>query len=548
MATVEKELKIKLRKQCLSSQSLYCKLTPRSHQQEYDTAIKDEPRSDLGICSWTHPSSDPSFSNEDIYESPTDIRPIYEALSYAWGSTDDLEVAYVSEFSTTRDIIENVFTTMELGKNLICALKHLRNIYAPRRLWVDAICINQTDMKERERQVLRMDNIYKSADRVLIWLGPTKDNSSLAISVLQKIGQRVEITRDGFIVSSPDYREPFSWPPQLPGDEQSWLAINELIQVPWFERLWILQEAQLSSLKSIVICGHNQLSWDLFRRAIVYLYAFQSYSLVKLSQDLRRCLDTVYGICWGLTHGTFPYLLSISRKAKCSLPVDKIYGIVGLAPRNIRTKIKPKYSLCSGEVYKSTFLDHVSLVHRLELLGFSKIQYRIVHMPSWVPNWSLNFKVFNMWWGGGFSAAGVSSAHVHYQPPNLLQVTGVRCATVHTVSNSVMERTSDLYDLVRGKDYQSFQSETYVTGESMLEAYAWTLSFGWLKERYPTHDVSSIQEFKKTVIDEVKMGTKTQDVEITDVCRIAITEHKFLTTKEGYFGFGPNSSLPGKDF
>lgn len=38
-------------------------------------------------------------------------------------------------------------------------------------LWVDAICINQTDISERNHQVRMMASIYKSASRTISWLG-----------------------------------------------------------------------------------------------------------------------------------------------------------------------------------------------------------------------------------------------------------------------------------------------------------------------------------------------------------------------------------------
>ncbi|KAK1856100.1 ankyrin repeat and sam domain containing protein 6 [Colletotrichum chrysophilum] len=59
----------------------------------------------------------------------------YEALSYAWGSTDQ------SETITANGKI------LHVTKNLYSALGHLRN-KENRILWVDAICIDQTNLQE----------------------------------------------------------------------------------------------------------------------------------------------------------------------------------------------------------------------------------------------------------------------------------------------------------------------------------------------------------------------------------------------------------------
>lgn len=38
-------------------------------------------------------------------------------------------------------------------------------------LWIDAVCIDQTDHREKSRQVAQMGDIYRDAERVLVWLG-----------------------------------------------------------------------------------------------------------------------------------------------------------------------------------------------------------------------------------------------------------------------------------------------------------------------------------------------------------------------------------------
>ena len=86
-------------------------------------------------------------------------RPKYEALSYTWGRADDLRA------------IELNGTRVEVRKNLALALVHLRHTSEERVLWIDAICINQADLEERNRQVELMSYIYARAKRVLVWLG-----------------------------------------------------------------------------------------------------------------------------------------------------------------------------------------------------------------------------------------------------------------------------------------------------------------------------------------------------------------------------------------
>jgi len=92
---------------------------------------------------------------------PIDEAPPYEALSYCWGDPSDTEpiVLSKSQFSAT--------------KNLASALRHLRLPDKQRLMWIDSICINQADNKERNHQVRQMQRIYRPSRR-LAWRGRRK--------------------------------------------------------------------------------------------------------------------------------------------------------------------------------------------------------------------------------------------------------------------------------------------------------------------------------------------------------------------------------------
>jgi hypothetical protein len=110
--------------------------------------------------------------------------PRYEALSYTWGSSDNPEDIYIG---TSGNYVASV------TQNLTCALQHLRYEDRPRTLWIDAICVDQANLPERSSQVQRMANIYKLAERVLVWLGPEGDNSSFALKFLHSLSTKVDV-------------------------------------------------------------------------------------------------------------------------------------------------------------------------------------------------------------------------------------------------------------------------------------------------------------------------------------------------------------------
>lgn len=102
----------------------------------------------------------------------------FVALSYTWGNLDH-----------TRDIMVNG-KRVGVGENLEEYLQFMRmdpDNRARVGIWVDALCINQNDVKERNVEVRRMADIYRGASSVIAWLGKEADESPKAIRLLNII-------------------------------------------------------------------------------------------------------------------------------------------------------------------------------------------------------------------------------------------------------------------------------------------------------------------------------------------------------------------------
>ena len=126
----------------------------------------------------------------------------YNTLSYAWGPT----YSDGSHLAATISIADN---SLQVTENLLQALKRLRKVlYEPPKnhrfgmyddehavipIWMDAICINMSDLTERMHQVALMADIYKTEERSLIWLGEVSSRVDDAGSELQIISH---LTRD----------------------------------------------------------------------------------------------------------------------------------------------------------------------------------------------------------------------------------------------------------------------------------------------------------------------------------------------------------------
>ena len=100
-------------------------------------------------------------------------KPEYEALSYSWGDVKN-KVGIICHG-----------LRLDVTINCALALQYLRHKDQTRTLWVDAICIDQTNVAERNQQVRIMGDVYEMAQRVLVWLGLRGSVSDLAITLLK---------------------------------------------------------------------------------------------------------------------------------------------------------------------------------------------------------------------------------------------------------------------------------------------------------------------------------------------------------------------------
>ncbi|RSL80280.1 hypothetical protein CEP52_017410 [Fusarium oligoseptatum] len=232
--------------------------------------------------SWDHPVQDFDRARYDLQEDDyipgPCYEPKYEALSYTWASDLPPTQAVVSSSAISgRDYIFEI----ELGGNLASALKHLRYKNESRVLWIDAICINQEDTTERNRQVKRMGSIYSLAQRVIVWLGPEAEGSTHALSTLQILANQVELTVDNSLCAAPgasesDWYHPFHPLPSDIFNDTTWSSIRSLFSRPWFSRVWVIQEAALANRFTALHCGGYSLPWLDLRKAIGILRAKES--------------------------------------------------------------------------------------------------------------------------------------------------------------------------------------------------------------------------------------------------------------------------------
>jgi hypothetical protein len=190
--------------------------------------------------------------------------PVFEALSYVWGSPQ----------KGHKILCDGHFLSITASLNE--ALLHLRYEDKPRFLWVDAISINQEDYDEKGHQVTMMSQIYQSAQNVLIWLGPAKSDTELAVRAINQIvthclekssktfddiNEIIRLDPMDILKTIIDYTLPTAISYD---DSESWSAMRSFFDTSWFRRIWVVQEVCLGS-HPVMLYGHEApIKWGEF--------------------------------------------------------------------------------------------------------------------------------------------------------------------------------------------------------------------------------------------------------------------------------------------
>lgn len=191
----------------------------------------------------------------------------YEALSYHWGAGE--YSCKIKIHAPDGDPAE-----FRIKPNLYAALNHLRFPDRSRRLWIDAICINQDDDDEKNAQVSLMADVYSKAQSVCVWLGEASPDSNLALNFISRI-----VNLDDFDRLVADRRTP-----------QEWAALVSLMTRPWFSRRWVIQEIALAA-RATLYCGDTYVDWSDFADAVSLFEAIGSESHISRSIMMSELFD-----------------------------------------------------------------------------------------------------------------------------------------------------------------------------------------------------------------------------------------------------------------
>jgi hypothetical protein len=289
-------------------------------------------------------------------------------------------------------------TTISCLTGLYNLLSNLnpKNVHSSLRIWIDSICINQGDLKEKNAHVAQMHEIYGRARNVIVWLGMPDGGSDVVmdsqkIAELNRTLQLLPRSSIAQIVTVPDLPHP---------EDPIWKAIGRLCDRDWFYRTWVIQEIALARNVEL-LCGTQRLGWDDF---VNLVSSISRAGLASICRGPRRTGTTrpdgfgvLMDLSWTRTmvqndDMSMSYLLHMVRLKEVTKPVDKVYGLLGIVSENVRSAIKVNYAENDRQYWK----PYVELAEQIItaddpgfwLLCMASSRERPKQLPTWCPNFN----------------------------------------------------------------------------------------------------------------------------------------------------------------
>ncbi|KAF1968439.1 HET-domain-containing protein [Bimuria novae-zelandiae CBS 107.79] len=281
----------------------------------------------------------------------------YTALSYTWGEPIfDVEFHFANEAS------------IQITSSLASALKHLRSEHDSVFLWIDQICIDQSNVKEKEKQIPLMGMIYAHATNTVIWLGDEDvDDPQVAFDMIQRVHSQLQLYEG--TIQLDDFERlkfPALYVVAVPPE---WVQVLALFRRPWFSRLWVIQEAVLS-MNLYVKCGRAVVPWDDFA---VWCETMRASGIGGLLERAAPTRETRFGL---LTVNELSTFRTFDQTHESQ-------------PSLLETLVMSRYARASNAKDKEVFQEAAVAVLPTNLFGLlSCVDSEVPTSPSWVPDWT----------------------------------------------------------------------------------------------------------------------------------------------------------------
>jgi hypothetical protein len=383
---------------------------------------------------------------------------------------------------------------IEVYGGMLDILHRILDRYDPVYLWIDCFCIAPNDDDERTQQIGLMKHIYRNAKETVIWLETPEDNPA-------RVNAAFESLRNSYIhFSDVKTREVFQGKLALiwasPFDRA---ALSQLLQAPYWSRVWMLQEATLSTY-AVIYCCSNRITWSEFCQQMVCLMQIGFLTTLMEGYPNLKTLDS--NDSWVGRHVAFLLIwivLEKQRKEQISPTVqpptklkqvmyltrwmnatdlrDRVYALLGLCSDAHEVAVIPAKEYSVATLYHQLALYFItprssscncesSVCPERELSILSEAGFRdwghpalkdiseenkrvLQALPSWVPMW--DYSRGNSIWQEShtakYNAGGTTRPDIWHDPdttlPRHLFINGI----ITTRIKYITRPCSSLFDI-----------------------------------------------------------------------------------------------------
>ncbi|PPJ61083.1 hypothetical protein CBER1_07402 [Cercospora berteroae] len=484
----------------------------------------------------------------------------YETVSYCWGQNPGR--TYIS--------IDGV--PVQVTESSSRVLQRLRHPTHERTVWIDAICIDQSNNEEKGSQVSFMSDIYRKGSTNVVWLGDCAplDAERIATTIRKVVANMRQATHDFKDMSYIMYGAGSKNVDGKLLDTRIDLGpLLILFSRPWFGRLWVAQEATLSTTS---ICHLGQESFLL--TDVLLVAAWLGYN----RQQVPAELDSLQGLAaaramWYLRNirpwdiKDLYMIYTLTRNFQATESRDHVFALLSMydvqVPQlNVQQRLlMPSYGE-SGKPLHEVFRDatraaiedgrHLCILHFVD---------PFVALPG-MPTWALRFdrrtvddhnRVCR---ASGFHAtADTILQFLPCKNPDILALRGMTIAEVGQMSEicPVQQKwangarrafMNEVYAMMRmrAEDRSDELASTLIGGVNLKHERARKPDF---------EDFRAFQKYSKRYPNKEPSSQMTDDTSVRAArwyraSEKAMLNSRFFVTTEGRSGIGPPLMSAGK--
>ncbi|KAL2193213.1 heterokaryon incompatibility protein-domain-containing protein, partial [Corynascus similis CBS 632.67] len=328
-----------------------------------------------------------------LEHTPLASAPYYDALSYTWGDATQ----------TSPIVLDDA--PYPITTNLEAALRYLRDPQGVLSLWVDAVCINQLDIKERNIQVPRMRDIYEQPGRTVVWLGDyppyKKESVGSAFAFVERVFEKIlsETGADAAVQSMVSDH----------GDDIR--VLNSILQRPWFNRVWVIQEIAMCKTPEKYLSAPDEPGIVLGYSRILFTRFCLSISVIAMYGGIRdppehfqsrgpNDVTWIFGrrrmrnelLTGHVALNQAEQLVTFASRSAFAFEAtderDKLYALLGLlSSRTLPLQLQPDYALTAERIFLDYAVYMLEETKYLDILACSSGSRP--GFPSWVPDWKV---------------------------------------------------------------------------------------------------------------------------------------------------------------